>query len=108
MIYAVDVDGTLFEEKWPELGRPNIGLINFLKLVRSKGDKVILWTLREDDDLDYAVRRCAEHGLEFDAVNDNLPEVQKMWGNNPRKVAADFYIDDRNMAMIGSFTDEES
>ena len=36
-------------------------------------------------------------GLEFDAVNDNLPGL-KLFGINPRKVAADVYIDD---AMYG-------
>ena len=36
-------------------------------------------------------------GLEFDAVSDNLPGL-KLFGINPRKVAADVYIDD---AMYG-------
>ena len=30
------------------------------------------------------------------AINDNLPERVEHWGNNPRKVYADVYIDDHN------------
>ena len=35
-------------------------------------------------------------GLEFDAVNDNLEEMKQIYGNNPRKIYADWYIDDKN------------
>lgn len=38
---------------------------------------------------------CKKFGLEFDAVNANLPEMVAHWGNNPRKVFADVYIDDK-------------
>ena len=34
-------------------------------------------------------------GLEFDAVNENLAEVQQMFNNDTRKVYADLYIDDK-------------
>ena len=57
--------------------------------------KVILWTCRVDDRLEAAVRWCAEQGLVFDAVNDNLPELVAKYGSNCRKVCADRYIDDR-------------
>ena len=36
-----------------------------------------------------------EHGLEFDAVNENLPEMIEWYGNDCRKVFADVYIDDK-------------
>ena len=38
---------------------------------------------------------CREQNLEFDAVNDNLPEIIEFYGHNSRKISCDYYIDDR-------------
>ena len=95
-IYAVDFDGTLCENQWPEIGNPNRELIQFLKMAREIGHKVVLWTMREDDKLEAALEWCKARGLEFDAVNDNTEEMKQAYGNNPRKVFANVYIDDRN------------
>lgn len=95
-IIAVDFDGTLCENKWPEIGEANEGLIQYLKKRQEEGDKLILWTNRVDDKLDAAVAWSAEHGIIFDAVNDNLPEIVESFGTNCRKIFANEYIDDRN------------
>ena len=55
---------------------------------------MILWTCRVEEHLKEAVDWCSKFGLEFDAVNDNLPENVEKYGNNPRKVYATCYIDD--------------
>ena len=94
-IYAVDFDGTLCENAWPDIGKPNHSLISTLKKAREKGDKVILWTCRTADRLDDAIAWCKEQGLEFDAVNENLPEIIGQFGTESRKVFADIYIDDK-------------
>ncbi|WP_242942677.1 hypothetical protein [Pseudobutyrivibrio sp. C4] len=95
MVFAVDFDGTLSFGKWPECGPANEGLIDFLNKRRQLGDRIILWTCREGENLDLAVEWCQNKGLEFDAVNDNLPDVIEKYGGNSRKVSCDFYIDDR-------------
>ena len=38
---------------------------------------------------------CEEHGIEFDAVNENLPRIIKAFGGDCRKVYADEYLDDK-------------
>ena len=43
--------------------------------------------------LQEAVEWCRQHGLEFDAVNENLPETVEWYGTDCRKVFADVYID---------------
>lgn len=102
MIYAVDFDGTLCEDKWPLIGQPIMPVIKYLRKARERGHRVILWTMREKEMLTKAVNWCKLHGLEFDAVNDNLPDMIEKYGNNPRKVFADCYLDDRNaQCMIG-------
>ena len=94
-IIAVDFDGTLCFSNWPELGEPNRPLIEYLKLQRSSGNKLILWTCRAGEALEKAVSWCRDQQLEFDAVNDNLPEIVELYGTNSRKITCDFYIDDK-------------
>lgn len=94
-IIAVDFDGTLCECRYPEIGEPNVALIDQLKQMQSGGTKLILWTCRTDEHLDAAVQWCVLHGLVFDAINENIPEMVEYWGNDGRKVFADIYIDDK-------------
>lgn len=100
MIYGIDFDGTIVEEKFPAIGKPNTVVVDFIRDLQARGDKWILITMREGKYLDDAVAWLREHHLYPDAVNDNLPERVKMWGNNPRKIYADIYIDDHNAGGI--------
>lgn len=93
---AVDFDGCLCENKFPAIGQPNLQAIRDLKKEVGKGNKVILWTCRENKSLVEAVTWCKNQGLFFDAVNDNLPEHIKIYGSNSRKVCADEYWDDKS------------
>ena len=94
-IIAVDFDGTLCYSNWPDLGEPNRPLIEYLRAQRQSGNKLILWTCRAGEALERAVSWCREHNLTFDAVNDNLPEIVALYGNNSRKITCDYYIDDK-------------
>ena len=94
-IIAVDFDNTLCYSNWPELGEPNLPLIEYLKYQQQLGNRLILWTCRAGEALNAAVAWCGEHDLTFDAVNDNLPEIVELYGNNSRKITCDYYIDDR-------------
>ena len=98
-IVAVDFDGTLCENKYPEIGAPKKEVIQAIKDYQSFGWKIILWTCRNYEALDKAVEWCNNHGLHFDAVNTNLPEVQDTFGGDTRKVFADVYIDDKNVLL---------
>lgn len=95
-VYAIDFDGTIVENRWPSIGARRLEIINFIKLIQQRGDKWILWTMREGKKLDEAKEFLADHDLYPDAVNDNLPELCEAFGNNPRKVFAHVYIDDHN------------
>jgi len=101
MIYAIDFDGTLCDEQWPDIGPPKTGTIDHFKRLREHGNKLILWTCREGELLDKAVIWCALHGLCFDAVNENLPERIAQYGGDCRKISADFYVDDKNKYIGG-------
>ncbi len=96
-IIAVDFDGTLCGNKWPEIGEANEELIDYLRDRQKNGDKLILWTCRVGDMLQKAVEWCKEKELVFDAINENLPEIIKNFGSDTRKIFANEYIDDRNI-----------
>ena len=98
-VIAVDFDGTICQSKWPAIGDANEGLIAWLKACRENGDKLILYTCREGQLLAAAVMWCRKHGLEFDAINDNLPERIEEYGINSRKISADIYLDDRAIGV---------
>lgn len=99
MIYAIDFDGTLCADAYPEIGAPRPGIIEFVKAAQRGGDRFILWTCRTGDELAAAVAWCTERGIMFDAVNENLAENVARYGNDCRKVYADRYIDDRNLLI---------
>lgn len=99
-VIAVDFDGCLCEaNKWPEIGRPNIPVIEELIRLRNSGVKLILFTCREGESLANAVRWCESYGLDFDEVNENLQERNEMFGANSRKISADEYWDDRAVVV---------
>jgi hypothetical protein len=94
-IIAIDFDGTLCEDRWPEIGPPIPEVIVEAKLRKKRGDALILWTCRCGEKLEEAVAWCRRFGLEFDAVNENLPERVALYGSESRKISADEYWDDR-------------
>lgn len=94
-VIAVDFDGTLCKDCYPAIGQPNMRLIRSLIGNRKSGDKLILWTCREGKHLQEAVDWCKEYGLEFDAVNENVPELKEKYGTDPRKVGCNLMIDDK-------------
>ena len=93
--FAIDFDGTLCENAWPDIGKPKHDIINWIKELQSRGHKLILWTCRDGMLLVDAIVWCADRGLFFDAINDNLEEHKQEFGGNSRKVLADYYIDDK-------------
>ena len=92
---AVDFDGTLCANAYPDIGEPNTALIEQLIEEQKNGTAVILFSCRGGRRLREAVKWSKAHGLKFDRVNENLPERTKIFKSNPRKISADLYIDDR-------------
>lgn len=94
-IIAVDFDGTLCTDVYPDIGIPNIRLIEMLKVLQKDGAQIILWTCRCGKALDEAVIWCGKFGLTFDRVNENTKEILEKYGSDSRKIYADVYIDDK-------------
>lgn len=99
-IIAVDFDGTLCSDLYPQIGKANVALFQYLKMLQRMGDRLILWTCRCGVPLKEAIEFCEERGLIFDAVNENLPEIIERFGSDSRKIFADIYIDDRSVKCL--------
>lgn len=98
MIIAIDFDGTICRNKYPEIGDHMPLAIESIKELRERGHDLILWTCRQGEQLEEAVRWCKEHGIPFDLVNEHEPNNLKAFdGVSGNKVFADIYIDDRNL-----------
>lgn len=106
-IFAFDFDGTIVTNKFPKIGEPIDEVIDFIKSVKSKGHYIILYTMRENEYLTDALMCCKSLGIEFDAVNDNLPHMKEFYKNNPRKIFANYYVDDHNMFVSAINQDME-
>jgi hypothetical protein len=107
---AVDFDGTLCKHAFPGIGEQEDNhkqLMNLLIEMRKQGHKLILWTNRGDNEqyksLAEAIEWCQSKGLEFDAINQNLPDQKKLSGYSP-KIMADYYIDDKVLSFSDSKT----
>ena len=99
MIIAVDFDGTVVENKYPDIGKEKPFAIQTLRTLQQEGNRLILFTSREGEELDAAVRFCHDRGLDFYAVNSNQP-TDALFKHQTAKVIADLYIDDRNLGGI--------
>lgn len=111
-ILAVDYDGTLVEDTFPEKGDFNKNVVEKVKDFKKNGAEIVLWTCREGSSLSEAVGRCYEEGIEFDAVNENSPseniyieKLKKESGDTmaQRKIYADIYVDDKAPGSIDFF-----
>lgn len=96
-IFAVDFDGTLCENNFPNIGAPIPQVIEFVKRQKADGNIIILWTCRTGQRLSDALAWCKNQGLIFDYINENVKENVVMYGGDTRKIFADVYIDDKTL-----------
>lgn len=101
MIIAIDFDGVLCEDRFPEIGAPDYEVVSLVRQLIDAGHEVILWTCRVDARLQEAVEWCEDRGLRFCAVNENAPSNRARWEseypNGTRKVYADVYVEDHDL-----------
>jgi hypothetical protein len=100
MVIAVDFDGTIVTHEYPKIGREIPFAIETLKKIQNDlHHQLVLWTVREGKELEEAVEYCKKRGLEFYAINNNYPE-ETPEVNEPRKLKAELFIDDKNLGGL--------
>jgi hypothetical protein len=101
MIIAIDFDGTIVNDRFPDLGMLLPDAKRVINTMHDDGHFIIIWTCRSGQKLLECVNFLLEHGICFDRVNDQMPAHRAKYENDTRKIYADIYIDDR---IIGGFT----
>lgn len=104
---AVDFDGTLvagsanFPEPGPQKWIHKI-ILWWVKRQQTRGSIIIINTLRESSKgtLQHVEHWCQEHDFYPDYYNENDTKLIAIWGDS-RKIAADRYLDDRNIGLLG-------
>jgi hypothetical protein len=104
-IASIDFDDTLAENEYPDIGSPNLPLIDKIKEFQNLGNKWILWTCRTGQDLQKAVEWCESMGIAPDAVNEDIDDVKNSeFGRNKSvKVHCNFLVDDKAPSSIRDF-----
>jgi len=96
---AIDFDGTIVEDDYPNIGKPKIFAFETLQKLQEDGHRLILWTYRSGLRLEEAVAFCKKNTITFYAVNKSFPEEQFDYTKS-RKIHADLFIDDRNVGGV--------
>ncbi len=101
MTIAIDFDGTIVDDRYPDIGREKPFAIEVLKKLIEERHRLVLWTVREGRLLDQAVEFCRKRGVEFYAINRDYPEEEKERNRHfSRKLKVDLFIDDRNLGGL--------
>lgn len=102
MILAVDFDGTIVEDQWPDIGdlKPNCKeILNALHDIYNC--EILIWTCRDTEYGGSAkvAEFLTKQGVKFDCINTNTDYIKNAFKVNKdsRKVYADLYIDDKSL-----------
>jgi hydroxymethylpyrimidine pyrophosphatase-like HAD family hydrolase len=111
-IIALDFDGTIVENDFPELGEVKEDVVEKAKEFQKAGASIVLWTCREGKFLQEAISVCVKNDIKLDAINENSP-AQYEWAEREfkksgerfalRKIYADIYVDDKANGSIEYF-----
>lgn len=101
MVIAVDFDGTIVENKYPEIGNERPFATDTLKMLIQDRHQLVLWSCRKGKLLEDAINWCKERGVDFWAVNKDFPEEDITKNRHfSRKLKADMFIDDRQVGGL--------
>lgn len=90
MIYGVDFDGTSVMHEYPGIGEDVPEAVRVMKRMIERGDRIILWTMRDADELAGAVLWFMDRDIPLFGININS---EQHWSNSP-KCYCNQYIDD--------------
>lgn len=104
MIIAVDFDGTIVENAYPEIGEPLPGAIETLQAWKQRGHTIIINSCRAGAYQAQMEAWLVRNNVAHDYINENAPERIAQYGCDCRKISADIYIDDKNVECLGYHT----
>lgn len=101
-VIAIDFDGTIVEDAFPDIGPPNMRMFQFAKTVRSEGHKVVVWSCRANKKLNKGADRDYFQEMVDFLEQSNFP-YDEIDDGSQGKYHADLYVDDKavNAKAVG-------
>lgn len=92
---AFDFDGTIVNDAFPEIGTLKEFAKETINKFKEMGGRVLIHTCRANEHEQMVREFLDNNGVVYDTINENHHEMQAMYKNDPRKLGADLYIDDK-------------
>ena len=107
MIVAIDFDGTIVQDRYPAIGVMQPYARDVIRRMYEDGHYIIIWTSRSGEALLDAINYLLDKGIPFHRINDSEPVNRAQYDSDTRKIYADVYIDDRNLAGFPGWKEVE-
>lgn len=95
MHIAIDLDGTTWEQKYPNLGDLLPNAKEVINYWHSRGHMITINTCRANRYAENARAYLTQKGIKYDFFNENDPKLIEKYGTDTRKISADAYLDDK-------------
>jgi hypothetical protein len=99
VVVAVDFDGTCVEADYPNIGAPLPFAAACLKAMHASGCKLILWTMRDGNELLYALGWFEDNHIPLYGIQRHPCQQEWTEDYGSPKCLATYYIDDRNIGI---------
>lgn len=107
-LLCIDFDLTIAMTSYPTIHGRIKGSKKYINKLHKDSWYIVINTCRCDDNTECLPATMAENWLleqniHFDQFNQHHPYLIEFYGNDSRKLAADFYIDDKNIFGLKSW-----
>jgi hypothetical protein len=100
MVIAIDFDGTIVYDKFPDIGEIKPNAKEIINQLYNEGNIIIIWTCRYSIH-EYKAKIFLENNdIKFHYINMHVPELTEKYKNDTRKLSYDVLIDDKNLGGI--------
>ena len=104
-IIAIDFDGTIVEQSYPEMGKLKENAKRVINRLFDEGNTIIIWTVRShSDNALKSMKNLLDHeGIKYHKINENADSFLRT--DYSPKVYADIYIDDRQIGGLPTWNE---
>lgn len=99
VVIAVDFDGTCVEADYPQVGKSILLAEGCLRAMHNSGCKLILWTMRDGQELLDAIKWFENKHIPLYGVQRHPLQQEWTEDQGSPKCLATYYIDDRNIGI---------
>lgn len=105
IVLAIDADGTIFENQYPEIGKAKPGAIRIINALHDAGFCIIINSCRTGKYEEDLREWLLINGVQYCKLNENCPVLIEKYGPDTRKISADRYIDIESDFLFSSLSD---